>query len=210
MFTGIITGIGLIVAIESLGDSIVHGKRVFVTCPLDYLADVNLGDSIALNGACMTVTSLDQTKHTFSFDISIESLNKTTGLSCEGSVNLEKALRANDRLGGHLVSGHVDCTGHITEFESTGESWYLEVLVPNIFSKYMAYKGSITINGVSLTVNEVKDTINGCEINMNLIPHTVSQTTLGSLKKGSVVNIEIDQVARYIERLISKKAQFST
>ena len=203
MFTGIITGVGRIVAIHSLGSSLQHGKRLTITPPPGYLQDVGLGDSIALNGACMTVTTLDLAAHQFTIDISQESLSKTAGLNAEGEINLEKALRANDRLGGHIVSGHVDGVGQVSHFAQTGESWELRVMAPQALAKYLAYKGSITVNGVSLTVNTVKDVKEGCEISINLIPHTVQNTALGSLKTGSAVNLEVDTVARYVERMLS-------
>ena len=164
---------------------------------------MGLGDSIALNGACMTVTTLDTAANHFTIDISQESLSKTAGLDTQGSVNLEKALRANDRLGGHIVSGHVDGVGKVSFFAQIGESWELRVTAPKQLAKYLAYKGSITVNGVSLTVNSVKDLLEGCEISINLIPHTVQNTALGSLQNGSPVNLEIDTVARYVERMLS-------
>jgi riboflavin synthase len=203
MFTGIITGVGRIVAIQALGSSLDHGKRLSIVPPAGYLQDVGLGDSIALNGACMTVTTLDTTANQFTIDISQESLSKTAGLDAQGIVNLEKALRANDRLGGHIVSGHVDGVGQVSHFAQIGESWELRVTAPLSLAKYLAYKGSITVNGVSLTVNSVKDIAEGCEISINLIPHTVDNTALGSLQTGSPVNLEIDTVARYVERMLS-------
>jgi riboflavin synthase len=203
MFTGIITGMGRIVATSALGSSLDHGKRLTIAPPEGYLSDVRLGDSIALNGACMTVTTLDVEAQQFTIDISQESLSKTAGLDAQGTVNLEKALRANDRLGGHIVSGHVDGVGHISFFAQIGESWELRVIAPQMLGKYLAYKGSITVNGVSLTVNSIKDIASGCEISINLIPHTVQNTALGSLKAGSAVNLEIDTVARYVERMLS-------
>jgi len=203
MFTGIITGIGHISAVHPLGDSAAHGKRLTITCPSGYLADVGLGDSIALNGACMTVTTLDASQHQFTIDISAESLDKTAGLDQTGTVNLEKALRAHDRLGGHIVSGHVDGIGHVTYFAEIGESWQLRVMAPTTLAKYLAYKGSITINGVSLTVNQIEDSSEGCEISINLIPHTVQNTALGTVQVGSRVNLEIDLIARYVERMLS-------
>ena len=208
MFTGIITGLGRIVAIHSLGSSSDHGKRLTIEVPEGYLDDVGLGDSIALNGACMTAVLLNPAMHQFSIDISAESLAKTSGLadvgSQAGTINLEKALRAHDRLGGHIVSGHVDGIGLVTYFLEVGESWELRVLAPPELSKYMAYKGSITGNGVSLTVNRVVDRPDqqGCEISVNLIPHTVQNTALGQLTAGAHVNLEIDTVARYVERML--------
>ena len=202
MFTGIITGIGHISAVRALGDTAAHGKRLTITCPSGYLDDVGLGDSIALNGACMTATTLNAAEHQFTIDISAESLDKTAGLDQLGAVNLEKALRAHDRLGGHIVSGHVDGIGHVTHFAEIGESWQLRVMAPAALAKYLAYKGSITINGVSLTVNQVQDSPAGCEMSINLIPHTVQNTALGTLKAGSSVNLEIDLIARYVERML--------
>jgi riboflavin synthase len=204
MFTGIITGVGRIAAVHDLGRSLDHGKRLEISTPAHYLDDVGLGDSIALNGACMTVTSFNTTQNLFTIDISAESLAKTAGLNLIGTVlNLEKALRANDRLGGHIVSGHVDGMGVVSQFEQIGESWLLQVLAPLSLAKYLAYKGSITVNGVSLTVNQVEDASKGCLISINLIPHTIENTALGHLKTGSAVNLEIDTVARYVERMLS-------
>jgi riboflavin synthase len=202
MFTGIITGIGHISTVKPLGDTATYGKRLTITCPTGYLDDVGLGDSIALNGACMTVTTLNPAQQQFTIDISAESLDKTAGLDQLGAVNLEKALRAHDRLGGHIVSGHVDGIGHVTYFAEIGESWQLRVMAPPALAKYLAYKGSITINGVSLTVNQIQDSAAGCEMSINLIPHTVQNTALGALKAGSRVNLEIDLIARYVERML--------
>ena len=204
MFTGIITGVGRIAALHALGSSLDHGRRLTLEAPPGYLDDVGLGDSIALNGACMTVTSLDLLQRHFTIDISAESLARTTGLADIGrSINLEKALRAQDRLGGHIVSGHVDGVGTVTRFEQVGESWELCVMAPPELGKYLAYKGSITVNGVSLTVNRIGDSQQGCEFSINLIPHTVDNTALGQLTAGSPVNLEIDTVARYVERMLS-------
>jgi riboflavin synthase len=203
MFTGIITGVGRIAALHDLGSSLEHGKRLTIEAPAGYLDDVGLGDSIALNGACMTVTSLDLPHHHFTIDVSAESLARTTGLSQPGHrLNLEKALRAQDRLGGHIVSGHVDGVGTVTRFAQVGESWELRVMAPPELGKYLAYKGSITVNGVSLTVNQISDGPQGCEFSINLIPHTVQNTALGQLTEGSPVNLEIDTVARYVERML--------
>lgn len=203
MFTGIITGVGRIAALDDLGSSSEHGKRLHIQAPPGYLDDVGLGDSIALNGACMTVTSTDLAHHRFSVDISAESLARTSGLAEAGHrLNLEKALRAGDRLGGHIVSGHVDGIGRVTRFEPVGESWALCVLAPPTLARFFAYKGSVAVNGVSLTVNRVDDRDDGCEFSINLIPHTVEHTTLGDLRVGSTVNLEIDTVARYVERML--------
>lgn len=202
MFTGIITGMGRIAAVQSLGDAPSHGKRLTIEAPAGYLDDAGLGDSIALNGACMTVTTLDVTRQQFTIDISAESLDKTTGLAAEGPINLEKALRANDRLGGHLVSGHVDGLGSVTHFGPVGESWELRVLAPLELGRFLAYKGSIVINGVSLTVNRTSDLPEGCEVSINLIPHTVQNTALQHLRVDSQVNLEVDLIARYVARML--------
>ncbi|HET6828639.1 MAG TPA: riboflavin synthase [Ramlibacter sp.] len=206
MFTGIITGVGRIAAIHDLGSSLQHGKRLHVEAPAGYLDDVGLGDSIALNGACMTVTTLEPTQRRFTIDISAESLDKTAGLDRPGPVNLEKALRAADRLGGHIVSGHVDGVGIVTRMQPVGESWDLRILAPAALAKYLAYKGSITVNGVSLTVNTVVDKADGAEVSINLIPHTVQNTALHALAAGHRVNLEIDLIARYVERMLGAAA----
>ncbi len=202
MFTGIITGVGRIVAVHDLGRSLDHGKRLTLQAPAGYLDDVGLGDSIAINGACMTVTHLDLPQQRFCIEISAESLARTSGLDQPGPVNLEKALRANDRLGGHIVSGHVDGLGQVSHFGQVGESWELRIIAPADLAKYLAYKGSVTVNGVSLTVNRVQDLASGCEISINLIPHTVTHTALSELRVGSKLNLEIDTVARYVERML--------
>jgi riboflavin synthase len=206
MFTGIISGIGRITEVRALGADASHGKQLTITTPRGYLDDVQLGDSIALNGACMTATSFDAAADRFTIDISAESLARTAGLGEPGPVNLEKALRAHDRLGGHIVSGHVDGIGRVSHFAPVGESWELRVQAPAALAKYLAYKGSITINGVSLTVNRVTDLPDACEFSINLIPHTLEQTTLGSLQAGSLVNLEIDMIARYVERMLTAPA----
>jgi len=211
MFTGIITGVGRIAAVHDLESSLTgagaasarYGKRVSLEAPAGYLDDVGIGDSIALNGACMTVTALDAAHNSFTVDISAESLDKTAGLAEPGPVNLEKALHAHDRLGGHIVAGHVDGVGSVTRFVQTGESWDLRILAPRALGKYLAYKGSITVNGVSLTVNSITDVPDGTEVSINLIPHTVQNTALRALKAGSRVNLEIDLIARYVERMLT-------
>jgi riboflavin synthase len=203
MFTGIITGVGRIVASHPLGSSLAHGRRLTLETPAGYLDDVSLGDSIAINGACMTATTLDLPGRRFTVDVSAESLARTCGLDQEGDVNLEKALRASDRLGGHIVSGHVDGIGEVSHFAQVGESWELRIVAPLELARFLAYKGSITVNGVSLTVNRVQDNAGvGCEISINLIPHTVSHTALGRLSAGARVNLEIDLIARYVERML--------
>ena len=221
MFTGIITGLGQILEVRPIGTNAAHGKRLTVQVPGGYLDDVQLGDSIALNGACMTVASFDARTHRFEIDISAESLAKTAGLDRAGAVNLEKALRAHDRLGGHIVSGHVDGIGTVAHFAALGESWELRIATPPGLARFIAYKGSITVNGVSLTVNRVIDgpadasvdgtaggaaDCGGCELSINLIPHTLENTTLGGLQVGQAVNLEIDMIARYVARMLELPA----
>ena len=201
MFTGIVAAIGRITSITPLANDSNAGVRLDIAAgglPLD---DVAIGDSIALNGACMTVTH--KAADSFSVDVSRESLNCTAGLDVLGEVNLEKALTLAERLGGHLVSGHVDGLGIVQRFEPVGESWELVVEAPLTLAKYLAYKGSVVINGVSLTVNRVTDSASSCAISINLIPHTIEATTLKHLVAGSRVNLEIDLIARYCERMLS-------
>lgn len=200
MFTGIIAAVGRIDTVTPIDGSADGGVRLRISAGALGLDDVVLGDSIAIQGACMTVVA--KTAETFDVDVSRESLNKTVGLEQPGDVNLEKAMRANDRLGGHLVSGHVDGLGTVTRFAPVGESHELRVLAPAAMGKYLAYKGSVTVNGVSLTVNSVDDRADGCEFSINLIPHTIAVTTLRHLRKGARVNLEIDLIARYVERML--------
>ena len=204
MFTGIITGVGQIIESQALGADPSHGRRLTLQTPAGFVDDVGLGDSIAINGACMTVTTFDAPVARFTIDVSAESLARTVGLSSLGAVNLEKALRTHDRLGGHLVTGHVDGVGTVSHFAPVGESWELRILAPQTLARFLAYKGSITINGVSLTVNQVSDQADGqAEFSINLIPHTVDNTALGQLKAGSPVNLEVDLIARYVERMLT-------
>ena len=205
MFTGIITGTGTILEVRPLGESSAHGALLRVQVPAGYLEDAALGDSIAINGACMTVTALPG-GDVFEVQVSAESLACTCGLGAAGPVNLEKALRATDRLGGHIVTGHVDAVARVTRFEPVGESHALHVLAPAALGRYLARKGSVAINGVSLTVNAVQDTAEGCEITINLIAHTVQHTTLHTLRAGASVNLEIDLIARYVERMSAAAA----
>jgi riboflavin synthase len=194
MFSGIIADVGLITkAEERMG-----GLRLTVAGESLDMDDVQIGDSIAVNGVCLTAVEIEG--RTFVADVSRETLNCTVGLDMQGNhVNLEKALRLSDRLGGHLVSGHVDGVGEVVAFNDIGESWRLIVRSPHHLAKYIAVKGSITVNGVSLTVNHVA----GDEFEMNLIPHTLDATTLNELKTGSKVNLEIDLIARYVERMMT-------
>jgi riboflavin synthase len=194
MFTGIIADIGTIVDKQERDG----GLRLRIATHALGMEDVQLGDSIAVNGICLTAVKIEGSS--FSVDVSRETLHCTVGLEQQGAlVNLEKALRLADRLGGHLVSGHVDGVGEVLEFVNLGESWKLSVRVPKALAKYIAAKGSITINGVSLTVNRVE----GAVFHVNLIPHTLQQTTLKGLHIDSRVNLEIDLIARYVERMMS-------
>jgi riboflavin synthase len=201
MFTGIVAAVGSIQTLTPLGSAADAGVRLRIAAGGLALSDVAIGDSIAINGACMTVVA--KTDSQFEVDVSRESLNRTAGLDAPGEVNLEKALTLADRLGGHLVSGHVDGLGTVRRFEPVGESWELVVEAPRELGKYLAYKGSIVVNGVSLTVNRVQDTAAGCEFSINLIPHTIQATTLKHLKAGVKVNLEVDLIARYVERMLS-------
>lgn len=191
MFTGIIQAIGQIETSQaSTGDA-----KISINANGLDLTNIKEGDSIAVNGVCLTATQL--TPSSFTADVSKETLSVTTGLDKKGQVNLEKALRLNDSLGGHLVSGHVDGVGEVVQFDPINDCWLLKINAPHAISKYIARKGSICINGVSLTINTIeKDTFT-----INVIPHTLEKTTLAALEVGSKVNLEIDQIARYVERM---------
>jgi riboflavin synthase len=193
MFTGIIQAVGHIKHLEARGKD----ARVSIGAGGLDLADVAVGDSIAVNGVCLTV--VEKGGDHFDVDVSAETFSCTAGFNPGDSVNLEKALRLSDRLGGHLVSGHVDGVGEVTRFEPVGESWLLAIRAPHALSRYIAAKGSIAVNGVSLTVNRV----NGDEFAVNLIPHTLEKTMLNGLRTGSRVNLEADLFARYAERLLA-------
>jgi riboflavin synthase len=203
MFTGIVTAVGTITSSTPLGEGQAFGRRLRVSTPVGYLDSVALGDSVGLNGACMTVVALDRAAPHFEVEVSVESLARTAGLGQPGPINLELALRAGDRLGGHLVAGHVDGVGRVTRLDRVGESCRLELLVPKDLARFVAIKGSIVVNGVSLTVNSVVDEPDGCRLQINLVPHTLQTTTLGSMERGATVNLEVDLVARYVERLMS-------
>jgi riboflavin synthase len=208
MFTGIVAAVGTINSVQALDAGQDAGVRLVIDAGGLPLADVALGDSIAINGACMTV--VEKTDSAFSVDVSRESLNCTVGLDATGEVNLEKALTLAERLGGHLVSGHVDGLGQVHRFEAVGESWELVIDAPSELAKFLAFKGSVVVNGVSLTVNRVEDLDAGdgkvCRFSINLIPHTIFVTTLKHLRAGSKVNLEIDLIARYVERMLSRTA----
>jgi riboflavin synthase len=205
MFTGIVAAVGRITQVQPYES---HdgggGMRVHIDAGNLDLSDVQLGDSIAVQGACMTV--VDMQAGGFDIDVSRESLDRTVGLDRVGEVNLEKSLRLGDALGGHLVSGHVDGLGQVLAYAPVGESRELIIRAPNEMAKYLAYKGSVTVNGISLTVNRVKDGVEGSEITINVIPHTQAMTTLRNVKVGDKVNLEIDMIARYVERMMRASA----
>lgn len=203
MFTGIIADVAQIVAVHPLGgDSAFSGVRVTVqTAHLD-LADVALGDSIAINGACMTVVALDTVAKTFCVDVSHESLSKTRGLDRVGYVNLEKAMRLSDRLGGHLVSGHVDDVARIVSLTPVGESFELVFSAPMKWLRFLADKGSVTLHGTSLTVNRVWHDEAQVFGSINLIPHTMAHTVFQYLGAGDALNLEVDLLARYVDQLM--------
>ncbi len=196
MFSGIVQAVGVIEKVEALE----AGVRLTIETGALGLSDAKVGDSIAVNGACMTATSISGSR--FTVDVSRESLNVTAGLGAPGPVNLEKSMALGDRIDGHLVTGHVDGIGEVTAFEQLGESWRLEVRAPRDLARYIARKGSITVNGVSLTVNRIEDQAQGAVFEVNLIRHTLQVTTLSRLARGAKVNLEIDLLARYVQRLL--------
>ena len=196
MFTGIIQAMGTISAIERRGSDV----RLSVRADDLPFATYGVGESISVNGVCLTAVALGD--DSFDTDVSVETLN-ITGLGSLGvgdAVNLEPALAMGDRLGGHLVSGHVDCVGHVTRLEADGRSTRLMVEIAPDFARYVAKKGSVTVDGVSLTVNEVSGNVFG----VNIIPHTAEATIAGGYAVGTAVNVEVDLLARYLERLLSK------
>ena len=198
MFTGIVTGLGRITAHAPIGD----GQRITVACgdwPLD---DIAIGDSIAHSGCCLTI--VEKGAGVLRSDVTAHSLSIIAGLNVGALVNLEKSLTLADKLGGHLVAGHVDATGLITQWKNLAESWLMEVEVPAHLGKFIAQKGSITVHGVSLTVNQVDDVATGTRFQVNVIPHTYQVTNFAELAKGHRVNIEIDTIARYVERMTQR------
>jgi riboflavin synthase len=202
MFTGLVMGVARIERVEPFGAD--GGVRLSLDAGSvpGFVAEV--GDSIALNGACMTATTVQGAR--FTVDVSRESLSKTAGLDAPGEVNVETSLRLGDKLGGHLVSGHVDGIGIVQRMAPVAESWELVVRASRDLGRFLAYKGSVAVNGVSLTVNRVTDVAGaagGCDISINIIPHTHQVTTLRLLQPGSRVNLEIDLIARYVERMLA-------
>jgi len=204
MFTGIVAAIGHIVRVQPLGHA-EAGLRLEIDAGNLDLSDVALGDSIAVQGACMTVIAKEGAR--FQVDVSRASLGLTVGLDRVAEVNLEKALRVGDPLGGHLVSGHVDGLGLVESCQPVGESHQLCLRLPSTLARFMAYKGSVAVNGVSLTVNQVSDKpgdhAHDSVITINLIPHTLHATTLKHLRAGDQVNIEVDTIARYVARMLA-------
>jgi riboflavin synthase len=194
MFTGIVEAVGEIRAFVAAQG----GAHAVISCAALDLSEVKVGDSIAVNGCCLTVVDLE--RDALHVDISHETLGCTSGFEAGARVNLEKALRLSDRLGGHLVSGHVDGRGEVTRFEPAGDNCLLEIRLPAELAKYVARKGSVAVHGVSLTVNRV----DGERFEVNLIPHTLEVTNLPGLSKGALVNIEVDLLARYLERLLNE------
>ena len=196
MFSGIIQAVGTIEQVEPLE----KGVRLTIEAGVLGLGKTKIGDSIAMNGACMTATSISGNR--FTVDVSRESLDVTVGLGAPGPVNLEKSMALGDSIDGHLVTGHVDGVGEVAAFEQLGESWRLAVRAPKDLGRYIAKTGSVTVNGVSLTVNRVEDGPAGATFEVNLIPHTLEVTTLSRLAAGAKVNLEIDLLARYVQRLL--------
>lgn len=197
MFTGIVQAVGAIASVTALE----KGVRLAVDAGALELAGVALGDSICVQGACLTVVAIEGRR--LAFDVSQETLACTAGLERPGEVNLEKSLRLGDPLGGHLVTGHVDGIGEVLAFEPAGESRLLHVRAPRELARFLARKGSVVVDGVSLTVNRVTDRPEGVDFEINLIPHTLEVTTLSRLAPGAKVNLEIDLIARYVERMLA-------
>lgn len=199
MFSGIVAAIGRITHLSTRADE-KNTVRLTIEAGTLGLDDVALGDSIACNGVCLTV--VEKEGNSFRVDVSPETLSCTVGLAEPGQINMEKALRLSDRLGGHLVSGHVDGVGEVLRFDAVGDNRLLEIRAPKALAKYIAKKGSVTVNGTSLTTNDVR----GTDFTINLIPHTLQNTTLHQLQPGSKVNLEVDLIARYCERLLNPEA----
>jgi riboflavin synthase len=201
MFTGIITDIGTVRSVEQRGD-----LRLVIAAPLD-LASVALGASIACSGTCLTV--VDKGDDWFAVDVSAETMSKTASAHWRqgARLNLERALRLGDELGGHLVTGHVDGVGEVLAVAPDGDSRQVTLRAPAALGRFLAAKGSVTLDGVSLTVNAVRDTADACEFTVNIIPHTADHTTLGDLAPSKEINLEIDVIARYLDRMnVTKSA----
>jgi riboflavin synthase len=200
MFTGIISAVGRIEEVSPLGANPESGVTVWVDgAGLDF-ANLKIGDSIAVNGACMTAVELSGNR--FRIDVSRESMSRTVSLDRVGLVNLERSMRLGDSLDGHLVTGHIDGVGHVRSFRPVGESYELVVSAPHELAPFLAEKGSIAINGVSLTVNGVSDAADVTDVSINIIPHTLANTMFKQLLVGDGVNLEVDPVARYVARML--------
>ena len=195
MFTGIIQSIGVIKKIESLKKDV----QISIVYDPKKINDINLGDSISVNGICLTVQK--KQKNQFIFHVSQETLNRTIAFKENAMVNLESSLLYNGKVGGHFVTGHIDGIGKISEIKINSQCWIIEIKPPKKLLKFIAEKGSVSINGVSLTVNSIKDD----RFKVNIIPFTLKETNLGALVKGSEINIEIDPIARYLENIIKRK-----
>jgi len=200
MFTGLVQGVARIERVQPIAGG--RGVQIWVDAGDVAGFAAQPGDSIALNGACMTATQVEGRR--FSADVSAESLARTAGLDAPGTVNVETSLRLGDAIGGHLVAGHVDGVGRVMRLAPAGESRELVIAAPRELAKYFAVKGSVAVDGVSLTVNRVADTADGCELSLNIIPHTLAHTTLGRLAAGARVNLEVDLIARYVERMLPR------
>ena len=198
MFTGIVSGLGRVTAHRALGE----GVRITVDSGGWPIEDVAIGDSIAHNGCCLTI--VEKGPHWLTSDVSAHTLGVVCGLEVGALVNLEKAATLADRLGGHLVTGHVDAAGRVVRWEQIAESWLLEVEVVRELAPFIAKKGSVAVHGVSLTVNQVVDTAHGCRFGINIIPHTFAATSFQALRLGDGVNVEVDLVARYVARMLAR------
>ncbi len=198
MFTGLVQGVARIERVQPIEGG--RGVQIWVDARDVAGFTARAGDSIALNGACMTATKVDGVR--FSADVSAESLARTAGLDAPGTINVETSMRLGDAIGGHLVSGHVDGVGTVLRMTPVGESRELVIAAPRALAKYLAVKGSVAVAGVSLTVNRVTDMTDACELSLNIIPHTLAHTTLGQLGPGARVNLEVDMIARYVERML--------
>ncbi len=208
MFSGIVQGIGMLISFEEYNPlkNNIPGMRVTVSWGNLNGSDVIVGESLSVNGVCLTVVA--NNIDNFQADVSNETLNRTVGLNIIGKVNLEKAMKYSDRIGGHLVTGHVDGIAKIISIENIENSKKLDILIPVSFAKFITEKGSIALNGVSLTVNSVKDNVDGCLISVNLIPHTWEMTSFSELKTNSQINFEVDLIARNLYRQLQDKKVF--
>jgi riboflavin synthase len=201
MFTGIVTDVGTVRSAEQRGD-----LRLVIACAYD-METVDIGASIACSGACLTV--VDKGDDWFAVDVSGETVSKTAADHWrEGArLNLERSLRLGDEIGGHIVTGHVDAVGEVVDVSAEGDSSRVSIRVPRALGPMIAAKGSVALDGVSMTVNEVRDTKDGTLFSVNVIPHTAQQTTLGDLAPGRQLNVEVDVLARYIDRMLAARSQ---